>query len=77
MWTYKGGVSHSGTEANPKGNWARITYKAASYCTFDFFGGTRLHVWGCGDDAKYAVGHGPIEYITREQALRLVRDAGY
>lgn len=31
----------------------------------------RIHQWGSGPNAKFAIGHGPIKDITREEAERL------
>ena len=36
--------------------------------------GRRVHYWGGCD--KWAVGHGPIEYIAREEALAIIATVG-
>ena len=55
----------SGAEYRPVASF--VTASSVDYTTIDVAGAYRLHVWNSGGDAKYAVGFGPIEYITRER----------
>jgi len=47
----------------------------ALYSTIDLPNCIRLHKWGSGDSAKYAIGNGPIEYITKEKFEQIMQDS--
>jgi hypothetical protein len=43
----------------------------AFYTIYDLPNGNRVHQWGFGEAARFAVGNGPIRYISRQEAESL------
>ena len=46
--------------------------RIAAYSHRDYPGNIRIHQWGMGPDAKYAVGNGPIKYISRQEVTDII-----
>jgi hypothetical protein len=46
--------------------------KVSFYMIHDLPRNVRVHQWGYGEEAKFAIGQGPIKDIAREEAERIV-----